>query len=414
MQARTGCILACMAAALTAGCQDSPWPKRQPLTPAQAQAINEIAARQQQLNEANEGAFRGETWNLGAIPWNATVLPLPSPDGRWIATSTGTPPSNATRLALPGARPPVGTAIEIWEVLPGYGGVRPQGSIDLPVLMTDSADEEGFLVEAPQPNGSRWIGKADWRTGEVAWLVKDDQVNTMPSLGPRGRLAWSTRARDERLFSLAIRFADGREFGLPSAGDDWLMPVWSTRSDRLSVWRLTDRGILSLVSLDGTSSETLTRPARHVLVLSGASRWDAVAANANRATRIGLPPPPVEEVVFYEPVEQRMTVWMPTGINSDQLISLAPGSIDAIHDDQGDFLLTMSRGLHWQHLGDLRNIVRVDHAAVFPRATTDPMRPFLLLDPGAEVVRLRGMRPRHDAPGTPAGTETSQASGQRF
>jgi hypothetical protein len=78
--------------------------------------------------------------------------------------------------------------------------------------------------------------------------------------------------------------------------------------------------------------------------------------------------------------------------NSDHVITLAQGSIDAIHDHQGNFLLTMPEGLHWQDLSDLSRIVRIDHTPLYARRTTDPMLPYVLLDPETNVVRLHGMR----------------------
>ncbi len=162
---------------------------------------------------------------------------------------------------------------------------------------------------------------------------------------------------------------------------------------RLSAWRLSPEGVLRLISMDATDSQTLTQPAKQISVMTGASRWDAFTATGNQTSVQGLAPPPVEEVMFYHPTQQRMSVWMPTGINSDQLVSLAPDSIDAVHDAQGNFLLTLPRGPHWQTLTALPNIVRADHVPVYARPTTDPMRPFMLLDPGRNVVRIRGMRP---------------------
>jgi hypothetical protein len=299
-------------------------------------------------------------------------------------------------MGLPGAVPPEGARIEIWEILPGFGGMRLQTTIESPLVLTDAADKEGFLVESLRRDGSRWIARIDWRSGELTWLVRDDQVNTMPTLGPRGRLAWSTRPRDGVSFSLAFRFADGREFELPADDEDWLFPMWSPRSTRLSVWRLDSQGVLSLLSINGERPDTIKENPRQVLVMVGASRWDAAAATANRTAVQGLASPAVEQVVFYHPTQQCINVWMPTGINDDRLVSLAPGSIDAIYDNRGDFLLTMPKGLHWQSRSDLRNVVRVDHAPVYARSTTDPMRPFVLLDPGAETVRLRAMRPRRE------------------
>jgi hypothetical protein len=301
-------------------------------------------------------------------------------------------------MGLPGATPPIGSRIEIWELLTGYSGLREHAVLELPLVLTDAADNEGFLVEAPQANGTRWIGKVDWRTSELTWLVKNDAVNTMPVIGPRGRLAWCTRERNEKRFALAVQFSESGIFEIPANKGEWLLPMWSLHSTRLSAWRLGDGGVLTLVSMDGDSPETMAGPASQILIMSGANRWDAFKATANRTTVRGLPSQLIEQIIFYHPIEQRMVVWMPTGINSDRVVPLAPNSIDAVHDDQGDFLLTMPGGLHWQGKNDLRNVVRVDHVPVFARGTTDPMRPFLLLDPGSNVVRIRGMRPRREAP----------------
>jgi len=394
VNARTGLIL--MSAAIAAGCAKDSWPKRSQLTSSQAQALNEIAARQQRLDAAAEASFQGEAWAIGAVAWNASMLPVLSPDGHWVAVSSGEAPGTATQLALPGAPPPSDAAIEVWQVMPGYGGLRPVATVDMPCILTDTADDEGFLVESPRPDGSRWIGKVDWRSGTTEWLVRDDAINTMPTIGPGGRLAWCSRTADDGQLSLVIRFRSGREFVLPPDNAEWMFPLWSERSTRLSAFRLTDNGLLQLVSLDGDSADTLTQDARQVTIMTGANRWDAVKGTANRTAVQGRQAPPLEEVIFYHPIEQRMCVWMPTGINADRWVPLAEGSIDATHDDRGNFLLTTAAGLQWQALELNGATVRVDHVPVFARPTTDPMRPFILLDPGKEVVRLRGMRPRRE------------------
>src|SRR5690606_7506270 len=56
-------------------------------------------------------------------------------------------------------------------------------------------NERGFLVESPRPDGSRWIGFADWKTGSLDWLIRDDQVNAHAVLAPNNALAF-TRRRD--------------------------------------------------------------------------------------------------------------------------------------------------------------------------------------------------------------------------
>lgn len=362
------------------------------MTAETATALNQIAEYRQRSTDIAQSAFEGESWGIGTIPWNSTTLPLLSPNGRWIATSSGATPSNASRLALPDAEIPKGAQIEIWELLPGRSGLRAQHTITGSILLTDSADDEGFLIESPRGDGSRWIGKIDWRTGALTWLVQDDQVNTMPTVGPRGRLAWCVRGPHETDLSLAIRFEDEREFVLPGNGSEWLLPMWSDRSTRLSAWRLSSDDVMTLVSLNGESPDSLKAGIKQVFIMNGANRWDAIRATAHRTAIQGLPPSMLEEIVFYHPLDQRMAVWMPLGLNSDRVVRLAPESIDAVHDHPGSFLLTMPKGLHWQDFSSLNRIVRVDHVPLYARPTTDPMRPYVLLDPAAHVVRVRAMR----------------------
>ncbi|MBP27580.1 MAG: hypothetical protein CMJ63_05110 [Planctomycetaceae bacterium] len=385
-------VATCSLLVLGTGCHKSKWPKRTPLTAETAAALNQLAEQNLIANELASSSFQGDSWGIGAIPWNSTTLPLLSPNGQWIATSTGDIPSNAMRLALPGASVPEDAKIEIWEVLPSRSGIRLQNTISGSVLLTDSADDEGFLVESPRADGSRWIGEIDWRTGNLQWLVQDEHVNTMPSLGPRGRLAWCVRTQQEIEFSLAIRFQDEREFVLPVNDGEWLLPMWSDRSSRLSAWRLGEDGTLSIVSIDGESPDTLESSIKQALIMAGANRWDALRATANRSIVQGLQPSRFEEVIFYHPIRQRIAVWRPMAANSDRVISLAEGSIDAVHDHEGNFLLTMPDGLHWQDLSNLSRICRVDHVPLYARRTTDPMLPYVLLDPETNVVRVRGMR----------------------
>lgn len=387
--------LLCIGPLVAAGCSSSPWPARSHLTPAQEERLVQIAEREMEVRAAAETSFSGKTWMLGSIPYNARVLPLVSPDGRHIATSVGQPPSSATMYAAPNGAVPTETGIEIWELIPSYGGVRLQTELGSGLLLGTSADAEGFIVEKPNTNGSRWIGKVDWATGALTWLVQDDAVNAFGALGREGRLAWCTRSVDDHTFSLAMRFPDGEEFGI--GGDvDWLLPEWSHYSDRLSAYALAPDGLLKIVSMDATGPGTLASSARDLPVMTGASRWDAAKASEYRNAVLGAQQALFDEVIFYHPVNKRVTVWLPTGIRSDAPVSLAAHSIAAVHDDRGDFLLTTPDGLHWQDANKLGHVIRVDHATVFARPTSNPMRPFILLDPGQHVVHLRAMRPDHN------------------
>ena len=43
----------------------------------------------------------------------------------------------------------------------------------------------------------------------------------------------------------------------PPIKGEWLLPMWSDRSRRLSAWLLGEDGALSIVSIDGESPDTL-------------------------------------------------------------------------------------------------------------------------------------------------------------
>src|SRR6185503_18951506 len=104
--------------------------------------------------------------------------------------------------------------------------------IDEPLILGRSADMQGFLVESPRQDGSRWIGKATWDSGEITWLVQDDYVNAFASLGPGGQLAWSRRAKVGDHFDLVVRDESG-EWTLPADGTDWAMPSWSATGQHI-------------------------------------------------------------------------------------------------------------------------------------------------------------------------------------
>ena len=188
---------------------------------------------------------------LGAVPYDNQMLPLVSPDGRYIATQTGAPPTWPTMLAEAGAEIPSATRIEVYE-LDLREGIKPEdrkppaliASVAEPMLLGRTCDAEGFLVESPREDGARWIGKASWRSGEVKWLVSGGDVNAFACLGSDGRLAWSRRAVDGQHFDLVVRSADGEWAVAGDASQDWLMPTWSGRSDSLFFLTLRDGNLV--------------------------------------------------------------------------------------------------------------------------------------------------------------------------
>jgi hypothetical protein len=346
---------------------------------------------------ASRTAFSGATWHLGELTAVSTIVPVVSPDGKHIAVCQGSEPSLAARLGRHGETISSSTGIAIWDILPGRGGLRLNVELEGPLLLSDSADETGFLVERPNDDGSRWIGKVDWVTGEQTWLVTGGKVATVPAIGHNGRLAWSERAIEDDNFDLVIRFPQRhdestRETVIPHGDGDWLLPSWSRRSNRLASYRVTPRG-LELFSFNAESPETLQDEFEHIMVMAGGRRVDALLAASGRSHVVGLPRPPLEEVFYYDPRVQRMMLWLPTGLNRDQPMALADLSVAAVHDDQGGFLLTLPDGLYWQDRNDHNKLLRIDLTAWVVRPTNNPMRPFLLMRVGDNRISIEAMRP---------------------
>ena len=361
------------------GCS-TPLPSLRPET---AKALYEISKANMKSRDSEQQTFSAMDWSLGAIPSNDQVLPLNSPDGQWLAVKTGPPVPHSTLLALPKAPVPVDSTVEIWKVDPSTSTIQLHSRLSSPLLLGQSADASGFLVEAPQENGSRWIGKADWDTGRITWLVQDNAVNTFGSIGPNGELAWCTRPVSESAFSLAVRFLDDEEIGIGSNGGEWLMPSWSTRTSRLSVFFLSEDGILSILSFDAQTPRMLTEPPHRFDLMTGARRSDVLHARIGQPVIQGTPPPPLEEVIFYHPVAQSVYVWLPTNLLKTAPFRLSSDSIVAIKDPLSQGYLVGTNGdLRWQDPDNRQGFVRVRYGSTIPRVTTSQVAPYLLFVPG--------------------------------
>ncbi|MFN7022585.1 MAG: hypothetical protein ACK4WH_14845, partial [Phycisphaerales bacterium] len=105
------------------------------------------------------------------------------------------------------------------------------------VVLGRAADNLGFLVEAPQNSGSRWIGRAAWRSGEVEWLVRDSGkgapvVNAHAALANDGALAYVRRDIDAPAFQLVLRTRTGAAWtdlvhSSPDASESYGFPFFS-------------------------------------------------------------------------------------------------------------------------------------------------------------------------------------------
>lgn len=149
----------------------------------------------------------------GSVRYDGQALPMASPDGRWLAVQEGEPPTWEAILAQPNAMPSAETRIVVYDLAAAAPAKVPLAEpLNAGLILGRNADDEGFLVESPRPDGSRWIGKASWLTGRVRWLAQGDAVvNAFGFLTPRGELIYSRRRSHESDFEVVVRARDGHE-----------------------------------------------------------------------------------------------------------------------------------------------------------------------------------------------------------
>lgn len=154
---------------------------------------------------------------LGTVPYDGLTIPLVTPDGRWLVTQTGSIPPWESVLAEPGATPALGSSIKAYEIVNGalqqvkWAPPGPANSLESPpdetvgMLLGRCSGDGWALVERPNPDGSRWIGKLSLITGKVEWLVQGKMVNAQALLLRNGTLVYTRRAPDQGTAELVIR-----------------------------------------------------------------------------------------------------------------------------------------------------------------------------------------------------------------
>lgn len=163
----------------------------------------------------------------GFVEYDGLTLPLVAPNGEFIAVSSGQSPPWPALLAAPDAVAPNQTFITVYDISqPNPRRVAWREPV-VGFVLGRSAGPDGFLVESPRPDGSRWIGKVDWRTGEVRWLVQGSDVSSHAIQLRDGTLVWSRRPKSEPFCRLVVRTPQGAERELAESGRSLLMPLAS-------------------------------------------------------------------------------------------------------------------------------------------------------------------------------------------
>lgn len=349
-------------------------------------------------------AVRAAIKPIGSVPFDGQVLPLISPDGRFLATQVGEAPTWPTLLATPGASAPIRTRLEVYD-LTGQAPRRTSlaGRVPPGAMLGRNATTTEFLIEAPQPDGSRWIGAVEFMTGKLRWLFQGDAVNAhavaLNASGPIRAITFTQRriAPDARPVLMLLNAGNVREIGVAEDSDLAelfpMLPV--TGAGPLFSFELSSHG-LEIVARSMDQSATIGAVLSRRMLVQSADVEPLAAYQAATPVQpwpivpgAGETHPP--GVLIFHPGLGRMAM---IHAASGQVLPLAPKSISAAWaPDEGGWavLLATDEGLVHQRLVESREgygwesrppaKMLVD--PFVPRATSDPQRPFILLGPAS-------------------------------
>ena len=322
---------------------------------------------------------------LGSIPYDGQVLPLVSPDGRFLAVQEGQAPTWPTMLAQPDASVPIRTRLAIYD-LSGAAPKRVPVAEPLPpgLVLGRGADARSFLVESPRPDGARWIGRVDWAGGRLTWLVRTGEVNAQATIGPGGALVYARRPINSPRFSLVVDNVPVSS----GAAESIEYPFATGEPGFIYALERSDLGTSVVGIRHETGSDAVV--ARRRLSPSA----DPLVAYQAAAPAFAAPSPGDggrSRLVLFLPRAERMGVFNPVAAS---LAPLPDKSIAAAYVATSDgYFCTTPDGMvftprpdpgdPWEQLEGVRPppIAKVLGDPFVPHATTNPDRPFILLGP---------------------------------
>lgn len=202
--------------------------------------------------------LRFSIFPLGSIEYDGQVLPLVSPDARFLAVQAGLAPTWPTLLALDSAVPAITTKLVVYQI--EKSGLSPLALPVLPegAILGRSCDAEGFLIEQPRSDGTRAIGKVAWTSGRVEWLADAPAINAHAVLSQSGELAYTTRKKGSPKADLVIRSHDGK-LRVRAAGDvGYLLPIYAGEPKTLFTLTRSQGGIDLVALRDAPTSDADT------------------------------------------------------------------------------------------------------------------------------------------------------------
>ncbi len=343
--------------------------------------------------------------SVGTIPYDGQVLPLISPDGHFCAVQDGDAPTWPTLLAAPDAQPvSAGTRIAVYDLTTAPPArLETAASLEPGLVLGRATDHRGFLVESPRPNGARWIGRVDWQSGNVQWLVREEAVCAHGMFTTDGSLLFVRRPISGQVSELVLRVPSGETATRSEPGLPYDMPMATTDPSAVYALCMTASGIeLHALSIrtEGSGSPRLGPVLARRLVSSSRDAATAyqIAApmqSPEPRTQQGAAPPDAESLVIFSPLLGRMCVF---DVRSGSLLPLAPNSVAAIrwiHSSRPGYLCTTPKGLVFTpepQSGRASELAppdaRILAEAYVPRRTMDPKRPAILFGPVKSDPRL--------------------------
>ncbi len=365
---------------------------------------------------------------LGSVPFDGQVLPVVSPDGRFLTVQTGEAPTWATLLAAPDQEIPARTDIAVYSLM----AESPQ-EIDLAeplppgTVLGRSADDNGFLVERITPQGGRVVERVSWLTGSrtlVSYGDPAESVGSHATLMPResgsdaplnAGVIWSERPRLGSESGLRSRLGDVRR----SPGRSLMMPTAGTTPETVyavSIERSSDGGRSELIELrveDAGRVGVRARVSRRVPLAPTGSPLAAYQSLGAVQTPLpgtiagvaGARPP---GFLFFHPARGRMAM---LDRSSGAIVSLADDSlsaawhvrVDAAGRPRWGVFVSTAEGLKYQAVVERRSsrgwtvlgAAPVLSESYVVRMTSDEQWPYLLIGPNRndrmrlDILRLR-------------------------
>ena len=336
--------------------------------------------------------------SLGRVRTDGRTLPIVSPNGEFIATSSGIDAGWDSVLAVRDTRVPTGTRIEIGRLAIDTSPSRTAAVLD-PMLLGRNADDLGFLAERPGGGDARSIERVLWETGDIETLVpaKPGETNAFAAMGPGGWLAWSRRAADSDTFSLVVRGPDGVEHTLDGGAGHWLMPTFAGYGNDLYVLRLEGDVLWLYHTRAGSSRSLADWTDRIKLATSGASIGTAYQVLAavqppDRDLEVlgasGTPP-----LYFYHPSRFGAASWKP-GESAPKFY--VRGSFAGFPDVTDDRMCLITGQKHLRrrprstdHQVAEAHVIR---GVILLRVTSNPAWPYVAMESDGERVALTAMQ----------------------